>query len=86
MTKRSESLVIRGEVYVSLSTIAACYDVQLQWVEEVYEFGLLGTGESVGEQIAVAAVKLERMARIVRLHFHYGVNLTGLPGLLDPEE
>ncbi|MFT4515529.1 MAG: hypothetical protein ACI91B_004244 [Planctomycetota bacterium] len=78
-----EGVIIRGEVHVSLSAVAGCYGVRVDWVEEVYELGLLGTGEQVADDVVISAEQLDRVAHIVRLHFYQGVNLSGVSMLLD---
>ncbi len=71
-------LVIRGHVHLSLHAVARCFDVHLAWLEQVHDAGLLGRCEVVGDQIAVAATQLDRVACIIRLHFHLGVELGGI--------
>jgi len=75
-------LTIRGRTYVTLETVAECYRVEVAWVREVYEYGLLGTGEPVRDTTAVAAEMLERAAVILRLHRQQGINLEGIARLL----
>ena len=70
-----EVISIRGETYVTLETVARCYQVEVTLVEEAYELGLLGRGERVGEAIAVAAVMLDHVARILRLQRQLEVDL-----------
>ena len=74
---------IQGRSYVTLSEAAECYHVEVRWVEEVYEYGLLGTGEQVEEQIAIPTEMLDRLAEIQRLHNQQGVNLPGIAIILD---
>ncbi len=71
-------ILIRGEVYVSLREVARCFDVGLDWVEEIYQYGLLGHGELSESGTVIAAYRLERVSRIVRMHFYQGVNLEGI--------
>ena len=78
-------LVIRGELYLTLETVADCYQVDCDWLEEVYELGLLGRGERSGEGVAITARKLDRVAEILQLHFHHGVNLPGIAVILGIE-
>lgn len=82
MNQGGDRIVIHGHVHLSLRTVARCYDVQVTWLEEVFELGLLGSGESVADGIVVAATQLDQVARIVRLHFYDGVNLEGIAVLL----
>ena len=83
----SEAIIeIRGEPYVRLTTVAECYELEVTWLEEVYALGLLGDGERYRRTIAIRARLLARVARIVQLHFHQGVNLEGVALLLGDEE
>lgn len=79
---KREVLSIRGETYLTLETVARCYEVEVTWVEECYDLGLLGPGERVGEATAVAAAMLDQVARILRLHRQLDINLAGIATLL----
>lgn len=82
MSQGGDRIVIRGRMHLSLRTVAQVYNVQVDWLEEVFELGLLGSGEHVGGGVTVAATQLDRVARIVRLHFYDGVNLESIGVLL----
>jgi hypothetical protein len=75
-------VTIRGEPYVTLQDVAASFEFELTWVQEVYEFGLLGPGETVGGHIAIASRLLDRVAAIRRLNRVLGVNLAGVALIL----
>lgn len=75
-------LRVRGEAYVTLDTVAECYRVEVAWVREVYDHGLLGRGEEVEGATAVAAATLERLATVLRLHRQQGFDLGVIAGLL----
>lgn len=62
------TVVIHGEAYLTIETIAECFEVKATWVEAVYQQGLLGTGERRGETLYVQACMLDRMAEIRRLN------------------
>lgn len=66
---------LRGEVFVTLASAAEAYRVEVRWVEQVYERGLLGPGERVGAEIALAEAELDRLASVVRWHRHCGLEL-----------
>lgn len=76
-------VVIDGEVHVALEVVAECYRVEADWLRKVYRQGLLGAGHERDRVVVIAAARLDRVARIVRLHFHYGVGLDGVEALLD---
>jgi hypothetical protein len=72
---------IRGELWVTLEAAADCYEVEVTWVREVYELGLLGPGEQVGSSTAIAAMELDHLARALRLHRQQGLELTAIVAL-----
>ena len=76
-------LTIRGEHYVTLHDVARSFEFELTWVQEVYEFGLLGPGEQVGADVAIASRLLDRVAAIRRLNRVLGVNLAGVAVILQ---
>lgn len=75
-------IVIEGEVYLRLEVIAEWYAVEVRWLEEVVEHGLVERRHQSDKTVAIAAVELDRLAQIVRLYFHQGVNLEGVALLL----
>ena len=79
----SRTATIRGELWVTLEAAADCYEVELTWVREVYDLGLLGPGEQVGSSTAIAAAELDKLARAVRLRRQQGVELFALVALLE---
>ena len=79
---KPEHLIIRGELYVTLKTLAECYQLEVHWLHEVYDTGLLGPGETECGELAIAACMFDRLAQIVRLHRQVGVNLEGIVLLL----
>ena len=79
----SRIVYIREEAYVTLSTIADCYECSETWVREVYDVGLLGTGEIRDELTLVRADAMDRVARILRLSTMHGLELEVIVHLLD---
>jgi hypothetical protein len=75
--------LVGGERFIPLAVVADCYEVELTWVQEVYEFGLLGEGRRVEGKLAVSTVMLERVAVIRRLTLQQGLNLAGVAALLE---
>ena len=80
---RRQVISIRGQLYLTLETVADCYRVEVEWLHEVYETGLLGPGARVGDSMAIAACMLDRMGEILRLHRQQGINLAGILKFLD---
>jgi hypothetical protein len=78
------TLVIRGELHLTLAAVADTFEVEVRWVEEVYSLGLLGPGERAAGSIAVPAKVLDRVAEILRLSRYHGVPLEAVVVLLGP--
>ena len=74
---------IAGELVLSLETVAAFYRVELTVLREACELGLIGALGAA--DVGIAASRLDRVAEIVRLHVHHGIELGALLLLLDPE-
>jgi len=83
---RQVRIVIEGETYLTLQTVAECYHCEVTWVHEVYEFGLLGSGRQVGSDIVIPARVLDRLAAIIRFSRYYGLNLAGIALALNFDE
>ena len=79
----SDRIVIRGEAYLAIETLAECFEVRVRWVREVYDRGLLGHGERRGESLYVEARMLDRMAEIRRLHALLDADLAAIELFLD---
>ena len=77
------TLHLHGEVYVALESVAECYEVEISWVRECYEHGLFGRGERVERSIAIPATRLDRVAEVVRLHRHMGLDFDAIELLLE---
>jgi hypothetical protein len=80
---RSPYLEVRGEAYLSLEAAAQCFEVEVAWVREVYELGLLGEGEDTGAGLAIPAPMLDRLARVVHLAHHLEVELEWVALVLE---
>lgn len=79
----STIVVIRGEEYVTLKTVAECYELSEAWVYEVFAFGLLGPGEIDNDETLVPVALLDRVATILRLYTVHGFDLDVIAHLLD---
>ncbi|QDU83960.1 hypothetical protein Pla163_10610 [Planctomycetes bacterium Pla163] len=82
---RDAPLRIDGELYLRLETVAEIYRVRVAWLHEVCDHGLLGDVEHEGASICVAAVQLDRVATIVRLHHALGLELAAIVLALDED-
>lgn len=72
-----------GELYLTLETVAEVYAVKRVWLERACAEGLLGAPREHGGQLCVAAVELDRVARLVRLHAHLGLELEAIAAVWE---
>jgi hypothetical protein len=79
----SRVVYIREQAYVTLATIAECYACSETLVHEIYDVGLLGTGEVLDQVTLVPAELLDRVAWILRLSTVHGLDLDIIVHLLD---
>jgi hypothetical protein len=79
-------ITIRGEGYLLLEDVADCYRVEVRWLTEAYNMGLIGEGEEVQSSHAIPVSRLGLVARVVRWRMQTGVDLMGLAALVEPEE
>ena len=70
-----DRLRVEGELYLSLETIAELYEVETVWLREAYDSGLLGGGIDKGPSVCIAAVQLDRVATLVRMHAVLGLDI-----------
>lgn len=80
----SSVVVLRdGEAYLRLVTVAELYRVRVVWLREVAERGLLGPLQPSAEGPLIACVQLDRVATLVRLSVHLGLDLPQLARELE---
>ena len=80
----SKPVYVEGEPYLTLEAVAEVYQVQVVWLREVYQRGLLGSGVDAGTSICIAAVHLDRVATIVRLRHFVGQDVDAISHALGP--
>ena len=82
-----DKLYVKGELFISLEVVAEIYQAKVVWLREVYDSGLLGRGVDSEATICVAAVHLDRIATVVRLHETLGLDLESIErALVEGEE
>jgi hypothetical protein len=83
----TRDIVVGGERFVALDTLAERCTVEIEWARAVYEHGLLGRGETRERTLFVSVRMVERLVVIRRFQVQTGVDLDLLGALLDlPEE
>ncbi|MFT5049693.1 MAG: hypothetical protein ACI8QZ_001086 [Chlamydiales bacterium] len=74
----SDKQYIENELYITLVTIAGLYQVETVWLQRVYDRGMLGTGVRAGASVSIPAVRMDRVATIVRMHAVLGLDLESI--------
>jgi len=78
-----DRFVLGGEVYLTLDSVASLYRVETDLLAAICDLGLLESVERVEDSLALAAAELDRLAEILRLHVHFGVDLESVALLLE---
>ena len=75
------SRMIAGRMYLAIEDVATCFEVEVAWVREVRDEGLLEVLIESGDEL-VPARELDRLASIVRLARALGLDLATVEPLL----
>ncbi len=78
-------ITIRGETYITLESVAECFEFELNWVRRVCDLGLVGPTEPVAKTLAIPTRMLDRIAEIRRLELQYGFDLELIEIFLQTE-
>ena len=78
-----DKLYIEGELFLKLEVVAELYQVKSVWLREVYDSGLIGRERAPTTELCIAAVEMDRVATIVRLHRVLGLELDAIALALD---
>ncbi len=78
-------IVIGGELHLNLQIVAECYRVEVVWLRDAIDIGLL-EGRRDNDDIVIAAGTMDRVAEIVRLHVYYRLDLQAITLLLGPPD
>ena len=76
-------VTIEGETYISLEGVAQCYECEVTWLREVYSLGLLGRGRIVEETVVIESCMLDRVAEVIRMSVHQGIDLAVVAAILE---
>lgn len=79
----SHQITVEGELYLSLETYAEIYCIEVRWLRDVYDRGLLGSGVNSGTVVCVSVTQMDRVATIVRLHEGYGLDVETIHLVLE---
>jgi hypothetical protein len=73
-----DRIYLEGELYLSVETVAEIYRVEEIWLREVFDAGLLTGGVHTHPRLCIAAVRLDHVATIVRLHRVLGFDVEAI--------
>lgn len=82
---RKDAIYIEGELYLTLEAVAEVYSVQTAWLRRACSQGLLGPPVHHGSQLCLAAVELDRVARIVRMNTVLGLEFEAIALMLEDD-
>ena len=71
-------IYLDGELHLTLKTVAEIYQVEVVWLREVYDRGLLGAGRDAERTVCLAAARLDHVATVVRLRHLVGRDIDAL--------
>jgi hypothetical protein len=69
----SVTIRIDNQTYLTLEAISECYECEVAWIREAYEFGLLGGGLTYSGTVVLSVTVLDRVAEVVRLGRYQGM-------------
>jgi hypothetical protein len=78
----SVAIRIDDESYLTLEAISECYECEVTWIHEAYEFGLLGGGRVYSGRVVLSVRVLDRVAQVVRLGRYQGLGFEAIFVLL----
>jgi hypothetical protein len=79
------SVRFEGDLYLTLEAVADVYRVDVVWLRRVYDAGLVGRGIARDATVCIPAVRLDRVATIVRYHYSLGLDLDAIELQLEDE-
>jgi hypothetical protein len=82
MSMSDTTIRMEGETWITLETICECYECDIAWAREAYDFGLFGGGRIVAGRPVLRVTVLDRVARVVRLNRYEGLGFEAIIVLL----
>jgi hypothetical protein len=83
---KKERIYIEGELFLTLEVVAKIYEVKTVWLREICDYGLLSSSTQEATEVCIAAVELDRVATIVRLHRSLSIDLETISLLLEAKD
>jgi hypothetical protein len=76
---------IEGQAYLSLETVAQCYECEVAWLREAWLHGLFGRGIEYEGHLLLHVAVMDRVADVLRLGRHQGLSFESIVVLLAGE-
>jgi hypothetical protein len=76
-------IYVGGELYLSVETVAEIYRVEVVWLREALDAGLVAGGVASEPTLCIAAARLDHVATIVRLHRALGLDVEAIRLVLE---
>jgi hypothetical protein len=73
---------IEGQTWVTFEAISECYQCDVAWVRQAYEFGLFGRARTHAGMLVLRATVLDRVANAWRLSRYEGRSFDAIVVLL----
>lgn len=81
----SDFVMLGGERFLRLEVVARWYRIEISFIEEAVELGLLPAESTTDSDRVLAEHALDRLAQLLRWHWQTGLDLATLALLLPTE-
>ncbi len=78
-----DKLYVANDLYLSVEIVAQIFEVESLWLLQVCESGLLDNSVQSAPKLHIAAIQMDRVATIVRLHTVLGLEIEAIALALD---
>jgi len=78
-----DRIYVGGELYLAVETVAEIYRIEVIWLREAVDSGLIGSGVESQPRLCIAAARLDHVATIVRLHQMLGLDVEAIRDALE---
>jgi hypothetical protein len=76
-------VILAGERYLRVDLVAAWYEVEVAWIEQAQEWGLIARLRRHESALWIPVDELDHLARTVALHRHYALEIEAIAGWLN---
>ncbi|HHJ51213.1 MAG TPA: MerR family transcriptional regulator [Phaeodactylibacter sp.] len=72
---------MEDQMYISIKSFCRAHEIGLDFIEEVLEYELIEV-QKTEDDLLLPEEQLERLERILRLHYELGINMPGIDVIL----